>query len=70
MQPEQGQQPLSAQKPNRPATLPAQAQFGQAQAGQSQQGQAGQQDLGQSSASGRQISSQAKVIFEQAKVFF
>ena len=47
----QGQQTVSAQKPNRPAPLPAQAQLGQ-----NQQGQAGQ-----SNASGRQISSQAKV---------
>ena len=69
MQPQQGQQPLSAQQPNRPEQLPTQSQFAQAQSGQAQQvparpaGQAGagQQALGQSNASGRQISTQAKV---------
>ena len=67
LQPQQGQQPLSAQQPNRPAPLPAQAQPGQAQTVQAQQVPAvpavpvGQHSLGQSNTSGRQISSQTKV---------
>ena len=62
LQPQQGQQPLSAQQPNRPAPLPAQAQTVQAQQVPAVPAvPVGQHSLGQSNTSGRQISSQTKV---------